>query len=111
MLKEYQDKITDIVQQNNIVLFMKGDKNQPMCGFSSHAVNLLNHLSQKLNTSYVDVDVLADNDLKEQLKLFSQWPTIPQLYIGQKFIGGLDIMMEMHKSAELEKAIQALLNN
>jgi monothiol glutaredoxin len=97
-----QDRIKQLVTSNDVVLFMKGTKFFPQCGFSARAVGIL----QQLGTKFETVDVLADPEVRNGIKEFSNWPTIPQLYIRGEFVGGSDIMMEMAQSGELEKALK-----
>ncbi len=96
-----RDRIEQIVKGNDVVLFMKGNKMFPQCGFSARAVGILQHAGAKFET----VDVLADADIRQGVKDYSNWPTIPQLYIRGEFIGGSDIMMEMFESGELQKKL------
>lgn len=98
---EYINFIKEKINNNKVVLFIKGEKENPLCGFSFHAVRII----KDLNCEFETVDVLESNQLKESLKVFSNWPTIPQLYIDQKFIGGCDIMIEMHQNGDLEKIL------
>ena len=93
--------IQDTVEQNRVVLFMKGTKNFPQCGFSSRAVEIL----KKCGAEFKDVNVLADPAIRQGIKDFSNWPTIPQVYIGGKFVGGSDILSEMYQSGELQKLL------
>ena len=95
------DRIDQIVKSNDVVLFMKGTKFFPQCGFSARAVALLQQAGAKFET----VDVLADPEVREGVKAYSNWPTIPQLYIRGEFIGGSDIVMEMFQSGELQKKL------
>lgn len=90
-------RIDAVVKTNPVVLFMKGSPLFPQCGFSSRAVAILNHL----NVDYESVDVLQDQGVRQGIKSYSDWPTIPQLYVGGEFVGGSDIMMEMYESGEL----------
>lgn len=90
-------RINDIVTSNTVVLFMKGTPIFPQCGFSSTAIAIL----ERLGVAFETVDVLADMDIRQGIKSFSEWPTIPQLYIGGEFVGGSDIMMEMFQAGEL----------
>ena len=94
-------KIEDTLQNNRIVLFMKGEKAQPMCGFSAQVLQILNGYNQE----YATVNILEDWELREGIKEFTNWPTIPQLYVDQTFIGGCDITMELHRKGELKKII------
>jgi monothiol glutaredoxin len=93
--------IQDTVEQNRVVLFMKGTKNFPQCGFSSRAVEIL----KKCGAEFKDVNVLSDPALRQGIKEFSNWPTIPQIYISGKFVGGSDILNEMYQSGELQKLL------
>ena len=85
-------------QENPVVLFMKGSPDQPKCGFSSVVVQILDHVG----VDFVGVDVLQDEGLRNEIKVFSDWPTIPQLYVGGEFVGGSDIVREMFQSGELK---------
>ncbi|MCY3996208.1 MAG: Grx4 family monothiol glutaredoxin [Rhodobacter sp.] len=97
-MSQVQDRITDTVVTNDVVLFMKGTKAMPQCGFSSRVVNLLDYM----NVHYRDVDVLADDGIRQGIKEYSDWPTIPQLYVKGEFVGGCDIITEMALSGELD---------
>jgi monothiol glutaredoxin len=90
--------IEGAIAQHDVVLFMKGVPDQPRCGFSSLVVQVLDHLG----VEYVGVDVLANDDLRDDIKAFSDWPTIPQLYVKGEFIGGADIVREMFGNGELK---------
>lgn len=96
-----QEKIKQQVTDNKVVLYMKGTAEFPQCGFSAKATNLL----QSLGVSFVDVNVLADPDIRQGIKEFSNWPTVPQLYVNGEFIGGSDIMTEMYESGELQQLL------
>jgi monothiol glutaredoxin len=96
-----QEKIQQQIKENPIVLYMKGNKDLPMCGFSARAVNIL----KSYGVAFVTMDVLQDEALRQGIKIFSSWPTIPQLYVKGEFIGGSDIMGEMHESGELKQLI------
>ena len=91
------DDIKIIINQNDVVLFMKGNKDFPQCGFSA----TVSHILTNLGVSFKDVDILKDQELRQAIKEFSDWPTIPQLYIKGEFIGGCDIVKEMHQTGEL----------
>lgn len=93
-----QDKIKDTVTRNDVVLFMKGTKTMPQCGFSSRVAGVLNYMG----VEYLDVNVLADEAIRQGIKEFSDWPTIPQLYVKGEFVGGCDIVTEMTLSGELD---------
>ncbi|MFC4296025.1 Grx4 family monothiol glutaredoxin [Novosphingobium tardum] len=92
-------RIAEIVNGNDVVLFMKGTPLFPQCGFSSKAIAILDHLG----VGYETVDVLQDMEIRQGIKAYSDWPTIPQLYVKGEFIGGSDIMMEMFEAGELEE--------
>lgn len=98
-----QDQIRELVQNNDVVLFMKGEKMMPQCGFSSKVAGILNYL----NVEYKDVNVLADAEIRQGIKDFSEWPTIPQLYVKGEFVGGCDIAIEMTLSGELDNLLDA----
>ncbi|WP_400088709.1 Grx4 family monothiol glutaredoxin [Yoonia sp. R78084] len=93
-----QDKIKNTVTTNDVVLFMKGTKSMPQCGFSSRVAGVLNFMG----VEYADVNVLADDDIRQGIKDYSDWPTIPQLYVKGEFVGGCDIITEMTLSGELD---------
>jgi len=97
------ERIAALVSANDILLFMKGTPLFPQCGFSSRAVAILDHLG----APYETVDVLADQEIRQGIKAFSDWPTIPQLYVKGEFVGGSDIMMEMFESGELKQLVSA----
>ncbi len=101
-----QKYISELVEQNRVVLFMKGTRQMPQCGFSAQIVQILDGLQP----SYETVDVLGSPEIRDGIKEFSQWPTIPQLYVDGKFVGGCDIVREMHASGELQKLIGAKLS-
>jgi monothiol glutaredoxin len=100
-----QARIKSIVETHPVVLFMKGNKMFPQCGFSARAVEILRHCGV---TRFESVDVLADADIRQGIKDFSSWPTIPQLYIKGEFVGGSDIMLEMAQSGELQQKLEGL---
>ena len=93
-----QEKIQNIISSNDVVLFMKGTPDMPQCGFSMAVVNALKHLDVKFN----GVNVLEDEEIRNGIKTFSDWPTIPQLYVKGEFIGGCDIVKEMFEKKELQ---------
>ncbi len=94
-------RIAELVTTNNVVLFMKGTPLFPQCGFSSKAISILDHL----NVEYETVDVLQDMEIRQGIKEYSDWPTIPQLYVKGEFLGGSDIMIEMYEAGELQDAL------
>jgi monothiol glutaredoxin len=95
------ERIAEIVGKHDIVLFMKGTPLFPQCGFSSRAVAILDHLG----VAFESVDVLQDQEVRAGIKDYSDWPTIPQLYVKGEFVGGSDIMMEMFESGELQSLV------
>jgi monothiol glutaredoxin len=97
-----QERIRKQVSENKVVLYMKGTPEAPQCGFSATAVQILEACGAD---EVATVDVLADPDIRQGIKQFSNWPTIPQLYVGGEFIGGTDIMREMYQSGELKKIL------
>lgn len=102
MTRDVHAEIKSTIDKHDVVLFMKGDKDMPHCGFSGLAVQILNHLE----VAFTDVNVLEDPDIRQGIKDFSDWPTIPQLYIKGDFVGGSDIMKEMFLSGELQALLQ-----
>lgn len=100
-MSDIQSTIRETVENNRVVLFMKGTKNFPQCGFSARAVELL----KKCGAEFKDVNVLADPQLRQGIKDYSNWPTIPQVYIDGQFVGGSDILMEMFQNGELQKML------
>ena len=102
-MSDAQTRIAEIVNKNEIVLFMKGTALFPQCGFSSRAIAILDHLGVAFET----VDVLQDAEIRQGIKEYSDWPTIPQLYVKGEFVGGSDIMMEMFESGELQQLLGA----
>ena len=98
---EINEKIKDLINKNEVCLFMKGTPEAPQCGFSMAVSNVLKHL----NVNFNGIDVLKDEDLRQSIKEFSDWPTIPQLYIKGEFIGGCDIVKEMFEKGELKNLL------
>ncbi len=96
------ERIDEIVKANDVVLFMKGTPLFPQCGFSSKAIAILDHLG----VAYESVDVLQDMEIRAGIKEYSDWPTIPQLYVKGEFVGGSDIMMEMYEAGELQELVE-----
>jgi monothiol glutaredoxin len=96
-----QDKIKQQISDNKILLYMKGNAEMPMCGFSARAVTILKSYGVKFAT----IDVLQDEEIRQGIKVYSNWPTIPQLYIIGDFVGGSDIIAEMHEADELQEMI------
>ena len=96
------NQIQELIDNNDVVLFMKGSKDFPQCGFSA----MTSHILGNLGVDFTDIDVLQDMDIRQGIKEFSDWPTIPQLYIKKEFIGGCDIIKEMQESGELEQLLK-----
>ena len=99
---EINEKIKNLLNDNKVCLFMKGTPDSPQCGFSMVVANILKHL----NVDFKGVNILEDDNLRQGIKDFSDWPTIPQLYVEQEFIGGCDIVKEMFEKGELKKLFQ-----
>jgi monothiol glutaredoxin len=102
-MSDANTRIRELVEKNKIVLFMKGTKSFPQCGFSNALVEVL----KREGVPFETVNVLADPEMRQGIKEFSSWPTIPQLYVGGKFLGGCDIVTEMHQNGELAKELAA----
>ncbi len=103
LMSDVKAKIENLLSENQVVLFMKGTHQFPQCGFSARAIAIL----QDMDVKFKDVNVLEDEEIRNGIKEYGNWPTIPQLYINKKLIGGSDIMMEMYQAGEL----QSLLKN
>ena len=101
--RNVREEIEQAIASNSVVLFMKGEPRFPQCGFSASAVKMLADVGV---TDYAYVNVLEDGHIREGIKAFSSWPTIPQLYVKQEFVGGADIMRELHESGELARLIR-----
>ena len=101
-MSDVQQRIDDLVKSNRVMLFMKGTAQFPMCGFSGRAIQILKAAGV---TDLKTFNVLEDEEVRQGIKDYANWPTIPQLYIGGEFIGGSDIMMEMYESGELQQAL------
>jgi len=100
-MSDIQQAIKETIESNRVVLFMKGTKTFPQCGFSARAVEIL----KRCGVEFKDVNVLSDPTMRQGIKDFSSWPTIPQVYVDGKFLGGSDILMEMYQSGELQKLL------
>jgi monothiol glutaredoxin len=100
-MSDTKARIDEIVGRNDVVLFMKGTALFPQCGFSSRAIAILDHLG----VGYETVDVLQDPEIRQGVKEYSDWPTVPQLYVKGEFVGGSDIMMEMYEAGELQQLL------
>jgi monothiol glutaredoxin len=103
MAEDVMARIKSMVESNKVLIFMKGNPTFPMCGFSAATIEVFN----QLGVPYETVDVLEDPELREAIKAFSKWPTIPQVYVGGQFIGGCDIVREMHARGELAPIVKA----
>jgi len=102
IMSEVNEQIKKTIEENNVVLYMKGNKSMPQCGFSSKVAGVLNYIG----VDYEDINVLADEVIRQGIKDFSDWPTIPQLYVKGEFIGGCDIITEMALSGELDSLFE-----
>lgn len=105
MTPEVQARIEKLVNENKIVVFMKGSKLMPQCGFSNNVVQILN----TLGVPYETVDILADQEIRQGIKEHSNWPTIPQIYLNGEFVGGSDIAIELYQSGELQQMVEVAL--
>ena len=103
MEQDTKEKIENIINDNEVLLFMKGTPVMPQCGFSAAVVGVLSHIGIKFNS----VNVLEDSEIREGIKEYSDWPTIPQLYVKNEFVGGCDIVKEMYESGELAKLLES----
>lgn len=102
-MSDIQNQIKQTVESSDVVLFMKGTPDFPQCGFSGRAVQIL----KACGSEFSSVDVLADDDIRQGIKQYSNWPTIPQLYIKSEFVGGSDIILEMYEKGELQQKLSA----
>lgn len=102
MTPEVKAKIEDLIASNKILVFMKGTKLMPQCGFSNNVAQILN----SLGASYEAIDVLSDYEIRQGIKEYSNWPTIPQVYIDGEFIGGSDIMIQLYQSGKLQEMVE-----
>jgi monothiol glutaredoxin len=105
MTPELKERIDKLVEDNKIMVFMKGTKLMPQCGFSNNVVQILNTLGVPFET----MDVLADQEIRQGIKEYSNWPTIPQVYINGEFVGGSDILIEMYHKGELQQVVEVAL--
>lgn len=105
MTPEVKARLDDLVNQNKILVFMKGNKLMPQCGFSNNVVQILNTLGVPFQT----VDVLDDGDIRQGIKEYSNWPTIPQVYIDGEFVGGSDVLIELYQKGELQQLVEVAL--
>jgi monothiol glutaredoxin len=105
MTPEVKERIDQMLQENKVLVFMKGSKLMPQCGFSNNVVQIFNVLGIPFET----FDVLQDYDIRQGIKEYSNWPTIPQVYINGEFVGGSDIMIELYQSGELQEMVEVAL--
>lgn len=105
MTPEVKAKVEKLVNENKIMVFMKGSKLMPQCGFSNNVVQILN----TLGVPYETVDILADQEIRQGIKEYSNWPTIPQIYIDGEFVGGSDIAIELYQSGELQQMVEVAM--
>ncbi|MEM1366918.1 MAG: Grx4 family monothiol glutaredoxin [Cyanobacteria bacterium P01_H01_bin.15] len=105
MSPELKDRIQTLVDEHKVLIFMKGNKLMPQCGFSNNVIQIFNTLAIPFET----VDVLSDPEIRQGIKEFSNWPTIPQVYLNGEFLGGSDIMIELFQSGELQEKVEIAL--
>lgn len=105
MTPELKQRLDNLVKENKILVFMKGSKLMPQCGFSNNVVQILN----SMGVPYETIDVLADWEIRQGIKEYSNWPTIPQVYINGQFVGGSDIMIELYQKGELQEVLEVAL--
>jgi monothiol glutaredoxin len=105
MTPEVKDKIDNLVTQNKIMVFMKGTKLMPQCGFSNNVVQILNTLGVPFET----LDILDDPEIRQGIKEYSNWPTIPQVYVNGQFVGGSDVLIELYNKGELQEIVEVAL--
>jgi len=105
MTPELKERIDNLVQQSKIMVFMKGSKLMPMCGFSNNVVQIINTLA----VPYETFDILEDQEVRQGIKEYSNWPTIPQVYINGEFVGGSDILIELYQKGELQQMVEVAM--
>ncbi|MBF2018373.1 MAG: Grx4 family monothiol glutaredoxin [Rivularia sp. T60_A2020_040] len=105
MTPEVKERIDNLVQQNKIMVFMKGSKLMPMCGFSNNVVQIINTLA----VPYETFDILEDAEIRQGIKEYSNWPTIPQVYINGEFVGGSDILIELYQKGDLQQMVEVAM--
>ncbi|MGD1917410.1 MAG: Grx4 family monothiol glutaredoxin [Pleurocapsa sp.] len=105
MTPEVKERIEKLVNENKIMVFMKGSKLMPQCGFSNNVVQIIN----TLGVPYETFDILADQEIRQGIKEYSSWPTIPQIYIDGEFVGGSDIAIELYQSGELQQMVEVAM--
>lgn len=107
MNNKLYNTIDDLIKTHKIIVFMKGEKMMPMCGFSNTVIQILN----SFNINYHTVNVLENEDMRNQIKRYSQWPTIPQVYINGEFIGGADIILDLYQKSQLQEILEKSINS
>nr|QVY58219.1 glutaredoxin-like protein [Eucheuma denticulatum] len=107
MKEDINNNIENLIKNHNILVFMKGNKLMPLCGFSNTVIQILN----KFNIDYYTVNVLENNDIRHQIKIYSKWPTIPQVYIDGEFIGGSDILLDLYRTSKLHEMLEKFINS
>lgn len=105
MTPEIKERIETLLKENKVLVFMKGTKLMPQCGFSNNVVQILN----TLGVSYETINILDDQEIRQGIKEYSNWPTIPQVYVDGEFIGGSDVMIEMYQNGELQQKLEVAL--
>jgi monothiol glutaredoxin len=105
MTPELKERIDNLVKQHKILVFMKGNKLMPQCGFSNNVVQILN----TLGVPYETIDILDDQEIRQGIKEYSDWPTIPQVYINGEFVGGSDVMIQLYQKGELQQMVEVAL--
>jgi monothiol glutaredoxin len=105
MTPELKERIENLIKQNKILVFMKGNKLMPQCGFSNNVVQILN----TLGVPYQTIDILEDYEIRQGIKEYSNWPTIPQVYIDGQFLGGSDVLIELYQKGELQQMVEVAL--
>ncbi|AFZ13841.1 glutaredoxin-like protein [Crinalium epipsammum PCC 9333] len=105
MTPELKERIDNLVKENKILVFMKGNKLMPQCGFSNNVVQILN----TLGVPYQTIDILEDYEIRQGIKEYSNWPTIPQVYIDGQFLGGSDVLIELYQKGELQQMVEVAL--
>ena len=105
MTPELKERIDNLVSQHKILVFMKGNKLMPQCGFSNNVVQILN----TLGIPYETIDILQDYEIRQGIKEYSNWPTIPQVYIDGEFVGGSDVLIELYQKGELQQMVEVAL--
>nr|QCI09114.1 hypothetical protein [Inkyuleea mariana] len=107
MKNNLEQNLKNLIKKHKVIIFIKGEKLQPMCKFSQIVIKILN----SFNIDYHTVNVLKDKQIKENIKNYSKWPTIPQVYIDNEFIGGADILLELYNSSELQEKLEKVFNH